>query len=432
MTVFIIVGIFINVYAFLDINTYVNVQEPEYRNPLVNYTGDDKKINDTISEQIQILERLEIQLNDTHTISNPLIVMDPFNSNKLSAVAVFKTERPAKIVVSVNKGDAYSINYIDYAHGFTTLHVIPIFGLRDDFDNQVTLRSNNRFWLADEIKLTIDTKNGKGITNQTQIAKMGSIDERFFVPVKYQQNVTEVVDFDGNIRLSMNNILCESYSSVINRNNFICKGKDDDIYIRYDSLGLILNTYSLPINGKFEFVGEDSIFFKDYDGNFELLNLNSMKTQLFELDQIQSEILDFSVFFNFNRAYFLLKDQSIYILNLADGSQYDSFTLPNTDLDYTNITVNNSNWDWDNRDGTEILIYNKDRINVFSFERKSRKITEHFEFKDQIDFAKFEDNGHIQVINDNSFKMISKNGEIRYHINFNDQINQVQFFEFIP
>lgn len=432
MIVLIIVGIIVNIYAFIDINTFINVLEPEYRGPSVNYTGNSQQIKDILSEQIQVLERLEKQLNEEYTISNPLIIMDPFKSNELSAIAVFKTERPAKIVVSVNKGDAYSINYIDYAHGFTTVHIIPIFGLRENFDNIVTLRSNNRFWLADETKLTIETKNEQYTAYQTQMAKMGSIDERFFMPVKYQKSLMEVVDFEGNVRLNMNNNFCQGYSSVINRNNFICEGKDDDIYIRYDSLGLILDVYSLPINGKYEFVGKDSIFYKDNDGDFKLLNLKSKKIQSFDLDQIQNEIIDFSVFSNFNRAYFLLSDQSIYIINLSDGSQYDSFELPNTDFLYTNIAVNNSNWDWNNREGTEILIYNEDRINVFSFEKKSRKIIEHFDYKDHVDFAKFEDNGHIQVISDVSFKMISMNGDIRYHIDFNEQINQIQFYEFIP
>jgi arylsulfate sulfotransferase len=84
-------------------------------------------------------ERLRAELDlGSHSLERPLVVLNPYGDSPLVAVAIFQTDGPSQISISVHGVDAAS--GVDFAFdGYRTKHLIPVYGLYADTENEVLL-----------------------------------------------------------------------------------------------------------------------------------------------------------------------------------------------------------------------------------------------------------------------------------------------------
>ena len=93
----------------------------------------------TIDKQ-SIIEKQLFKDIDNYSISNPKIILDPYNSNPLSALILFKSDDLLEVSLTIKGKDNNDIN-----HTFkeNTIHYIPILGLYEDYNNEIILSTNN-------------------------------------------------------------------------------------------------------------------------------------------------------------------------------------------------------------------------------------------------------------------------------------------------
>ena len=69
--------------------------------------------------------------------ANPLVKLNPYGISPLTALILFKTSENVEVTIEVVGKDKFS----SVTHTFTTNteHILPIYGLYADYDNQVIL-----------------------------------------------------------------------------------------------------------------------------------------------------------------------------------------------------------------------------------------------------------------------------------------------------
>jgi arylsulfate sulfotransferase len=73
-----------------------------------------------------------------YTPDDPLVVVNPYGISPLTALILFKTEEPCQISIHVPGKDAQTA--LDYTFsGYTTDHIVPVYGLYADTENEVEL-----------------------------------------------------------------------------------------------------------------------------------------------------------------------------------------------------------------------------------------------------------------------------------------------------
>lgn len=97
---------------------------------------------DTITLQHQAENAfLEEFFNGNYTAANPLVKLNPYGISPLTALILFKTSENVEVTIEVVGKDKFS----SVTHTFTTNteHILPIYGLYADYDNQVILSLSN-------------------------------------------------------------------------------------------------------------------------------------------------------------------------------------------------------------------------------------------------------------------------------------------------
>ena len=91
-------------------------------------------------EKQDILEKEMFSDIQEYTIDNPKIIIDPYKSNPLSALIIFKSDTIIPITLTIKGKDS-----IDIINTFpeNNIHYIPVLGLYEDYNNQVILSTNN-------------------------------------------------------------------------------------------------------------------------------------------------------------------------------------------------------------------------------------------------------------------------------------------------
>lgn len=73
-----------------------------------------------------------------YTIDNPLVIQDPYKLSPLTALVSFNTVKPMKVAVEV-KGKTEDTSITHEFESYETEHIIPIYGLYADYNNQVII-----------------------------------------------------------------------------------------------------------------------------------------------------------------------------------------------------------------------------------------------------------------------------------------------------
>ncbi len=87
---------------------------------------------------------------------NPLIVVDPYEVSPLTAVVVFNTETDSNISIHI-EGDT-ALADVDFTFdGYGTDHIVPVYGLYADRDNEVTITAKAKSGSKQSADITITT-----------------------------------------------------------------------------------------------------------------------------------------------------------------------------------------------------------------------------------------------------------------------------------
>jgi arylsulfate sulfotransferase len=126
------------------------ISDDEFRKILINTM-------EQINKQEKIDQEILIELHSgEYTFENPLVIVNPYEISPLTALVAFSTSSPAEISIGVKGQD--SLTDFNFAfEGFNEDHIIPVYGLYPNKENQVTLESKNTMGEVKEKILKIQT-----------------------------------------------------------------------------------------------------------------------------------------------------------------------------------------------------------------------------------------------------------------------------------
>jgi len=93
-----------------------------------------------------------------YTLEDPLVTINPYLINPLAAVICFKTAEKTTVEVTI-KGKTVEGD-LQHTFGAAKEHVLPIYGLYDNFENTVVLKLENG--KKSEVKIKTEELNSRG------------------------------------------------------------------------------------------------------------------------------------------------------------------------------------------------------------------------------------------------------------------------------
>lgn len=217
---------------------------------VTNYSVGERKsaILEMVSNQTAINNKLDkIASNKRYTFDDPYIEVNPYKISPLSGIIIFTTSDSVSLDVYIN--DKYVTKMEE-----TKSHVIPIYGLYEDTENQVKLVIN-----GDERIYTLKTdKSNLEYPLEVEYKSVNfNTEELYFTVASYQTYLT-AWDTDGHLRfyLTVDNRMDVEWLS---NGHFLIGTSEGQFaenfcsFVEMDYLGKIYNYYT-PENGySFEF-----------------------------------------------------------------------------------------------------------------------------------------------------------------------------------
>ena len=221
-------------------------------------TQDSKLVPDqlTLSEVQRDISSDILALSNNHTFDDPYVKINPYNVSPLTALIVFETELEERIEITVKgKDDASSITYLTEK---TTNHVIPVYGLYDDFNNEVVLRRIDNNSLEKTLIIrTGETRYLNSIVDSVQTTS-SFMNERLMVYMP-PNGAPYALDVNGDLRWYLT-VNVNSETKILDNNHFLFGTERTSIFeniklgfYEMDFLGKIYNEYTIPYgySGKF-------------------------------------------------------------------------------------------------------------------------------------------------------------------------------------
>lgn len=99
-----------------------------------------RAVLEQLARQKAVDERLRAELQSgTSSFEHPLVILDPYGDSPLAAVVLFRTEVARRISISVSRPGATGGGIEFTFDGYHTRHLIPVYGLYADAENQIAL-----------------------------------------------------------------------------------------------------------------------------------------------------------------------------------------------------------------------------------------------------------------------------------------------------
>ena len=170
---------------------------------VASFTGiiDGKSLMETepsLASQQAVLEKNITA--DGYTISNPNIILDPYNISPLTAIIAFKTEELVRPTVKIaGKDDKTSL---EFTFDISKEHILPIYGLYPDTANSVTI-SYDGF----EKTVTIVTAPlpENFVSAEIKTADRDQLDNQFYFFTPSSNGYTCAFDINGDVRWYLKN-----------------------------------------------------------------------------------------------------------------------------------------------------------------------------------------------------------------------------------
>ncbi len=238
---------------------------------------------DIIQKQIEMDKKIIQYQKENYTMEKAKIIVNPYQLCPLTALIIFNTEVEESITVNINGKDVTETELV-------SSHVIPIYGLYDNYDNIVKLTSDNK-----TVEYVITTDEFKG--NRLKVEK--SLDEKledgfYFISPNFASNA--IYDSYGNLVWYILGDYAGDIEFLPNGHFYISDPYQgtNGIKINYSSfleidyLGKIYNQYVSDYGYHHELVPLDDnrvlVLGNDDDSNFlesiiYIMNLNSGKIE---------------------------------------------------------------------------------------------------------------------------------------------------------
>lgn len=205
-----------------------------------------------MDNQKEIEEELRATYEEgDYSFQDPFIEVDPYDATPLTALAMFETDKPAQITVTVGgKDDQQPIEKT--WEGYETEHEIPILGLYPDTENAVTVEATNEAGETKKTELSITTEAlpEDFLTTELTEANTEKMEDglTFIVPsTRYVYAVDENADVRWYSSLWNSHVF-----QRLNNGNilYITKSEDQDQYnelLEMDMLGKVSNSYIVEL-----------------------------------------------------------------------------------------------------------------------------------------------------------------------------------------
>lgn len=440
--IIVVLSILTNFYAYFYLTNKVDVVIQEYAMIEVETAVKDPAVLDLLQRQKIVDEQIKkaSESND-YTIDSPLIINNPYGNSPLSALAIFKTPYPAKIIVKVGDNDAKAdVLYATYEHGFTTNHVVPIYGLEADKENQVTLRTINKFWLPSESVIRVKTESVD--VGKVEIIKenFDTMDEKYMIT--YSDSKITLRDLKGTVHWFLNAFNVENTAVLYAQNSFVGRievgakkylavfdmmGRLDKIIDNQDSYGPI---QLLPGGVLMSQKGDNSLLLVNpMNGESEIID--------FAKHYSKSKIKQYEYDGTFERYYVLFEDQTLITVNeRTDTLYYNSNELINSKavVNIEQFSLNQSKTSWSDSEIRDVVYLDKNTYHVNYYTKKNNTVNFIAEvklpFNTEINYFKILDYNQIMTITGNQLIVEKRDGTITYEVKFDEAADKVQFYNY--
>ncbi len=309
-------------------NAYVQYQNQVFDLELSEIRDDNDKTNiKTLENLLETQWEHERQIRndydqESYTLQDPYIVMNPYLWAELTALVLFDTEQPAQLTVSIQgKDDLATISH--HIPTFETFHQVPVVGLYADYNNKVTLSLLMEDGTRQEKTLQIQTAPLKNSTMLVDLSLQKSQPEKMAEGFNFLVNSTKsplVVDHNGDIRWILDHATAHIFTRIEN-GNIILNQSDGSGFYEMDMLGKIYNIYQDP-----GMIHHDVIELPN--GNFLTTSQysDSVEDRLVELDRQTGEVvwdLDLKSIFPTERIFNLEEMQDWFHLNAVVYDESD-------------------------------------------------------------------------------------------------------------
>lgn len=212
-------------------------------------TSDTRRIN----KQKKMEQELQKEYaQGSYSLEDPFVIKDPYGVAPLTALAMFKTDNPVQITVTVEGKDENG----DVKKTFDTYkkdHSIPVLGLYPGYENTVTIKATNKEGESTESTFTVKMKPlpDDFLTNKTEEAKPTEMENglTFIIP---STRYVYAVDHNADVRWYSTHWNSHIFKRFDNGNlMYITKEKGQEQYneiLEMDMLGKVYNSYLIQMD----------------------------------------------------------------------------------------------------------------------------------------------------------------------------------------
>ena len=188
----------------------------------------------------------EIQTSG-HTIDDPLVIIDPYNAAPLTAIFAFETEHLEEPTVHIPGKDEQTA--LDFTFKLSSKHVLPIYGLYADSDNEITISFGDT-----KKTVTIHTKPlPENLAQATvKVADRTQLNGDWYFYTPSSVGYTAAYDINGDVRWYLSNYALWDNARLQNGNMLISTERlmNTPYYMtglyEINMLGKIEAEYSVP------------------------------------------------------------------------------------------------------------------------------------------------------------------------------------------
>lgn len=301
-----------------------------------------KAIGDLIQKQREVDKQITNYLNDNYTLTNAKVIPNPYFISPLTALIIFKTDNMESIEVKVN-GEVVTIMEKSKEH------LIPIYGLKADYDNIVELKSS-----TESSTYTIKTDEFKGNDLIVETTTEELDDSLYLLSPNFTSN--RIYDKNGNLLWYLDG----DYAGDIEYIN------NDLFYISDYNQGVNGVKINYPSFLTMDYLGKIyTQYVTDYGYHHEIVPLNDDKML----------VLGYG-----DDSYYL--DSVIYIMDLKTGKIIEEFDmydiLHNIDAEWTDnfgknfdIVCNSAQY---NEETKELLISTRGLNSIIKMDMETKEI----------------------------------------------------------
>lgn len=132
-------------------------QSSEISNPQESIPDSLKVRDQRFAGQEVITQNLQEELDAGYSFDEPLCIVDPYHMSPLTAMVLFTTEEPVTVTVEVRGKDPATTVHHEFENQGPS-HMIPVYGLYADTENEINLTIKNNSGKTKEKSLIVKTE----------------------------------------------------------------------------------------------------------------------------------------------------------------------------------------------------------------------------------------------------------------------------------